>query len=69
MTAQVTVKGKVQEVIQEWCEERSGVPENGFVRRLKDFLTEEQVAKTLKVMDEVCNICWNGTNKCQCWER
>jgi hypothetical protein len=54
-----------KERIKEWCNEHSHVDENLFIRRLRSFLTDEQIIKVLDAMN-VCHGCWNREGICYC---
>jgi hypothetical protein len=52
--------------IRDWCKANSYVEENLFVKEMRQFMTDEQIARVLKLIDGVCPHCYNWSRKCQC---
>jgi hypothetical protein len=56
-----------KKIIKNWCFETSFVDENLFVKNLRTFLSDAQIEKVIKNMEEICPHCFNGNRACQCW--
>lgn len=57
-----------QKTIHEWGPFLTGGGETTlFVARLREFLTDEQIARVLQTIDHTCTVCWNDDDGCQCW--
>ena len=53
--------------IKEWCQNRSHVTTNEFVRKLfKRGLSAQAILAVLVAIDETCSICWDGPKDCVC---
>ncbi len=49
-------------IIKEWGEDKL------FVKKLRDSgLNDEQIAIVLKTINDVCTVCWDCEESCQCW--
>ena len=57
-----------QEIVEKWCREKSGTPENLFVRTLRGKrMTFPMIAEVVKAEMAICSVCWdNWKGDCQC---
>jgi len=41
--------------------------DNLFISSMLKYMDKFQVIKTLSLLQEICNHCWNSDRGCQCW--
>jgi hypothetical protein len=48
--------------IRDWCREHTYIDENLFIREMRQFMTNEQIARILKLIDNICPHCYGSSN-------
>ncbi len=58
----------VQEIIKQWSIDNAGVGEAKLIEMLRDErIHDDTILLMLRVLNNVCHECWNGSANCQCW--
>jgi hypothetical protein len=55
-----------EEKIHEWVDEYGYGKEPLFIQRLREYLSDDQIARVLIVLEHTCRECWNADIECQC---
>ncbi len=56
------------EEIKQWSQNHAQRDEALLVAKLRyKGLTDKHIAIVLDAIDHTCNHCWDGLNRCQCW--